>query len=187
MSRQYKNVTRGFNFNTEIRLTGGWPQTQRMVDDLDQIIRLGVYRGKMSAAKKLKEIVKKHIRTSGGSLGWAPLKDSTKEWKARKGYDSSRILYASGTYYRSIKVWSKGSKVYVGVKNNTYNPYSKRTVGQIARMLEYGSIARSIPARPLWLPSFKEMGRNNKVKKLVLWHIRKEFRMRHGVTPRFSI
>ncbi len=187
MSRQYKNVTRGIGYGIEVRLVGDWARVTSLLGDVDDIIRVGSKRGKLAAAKKLQKIVKKHIRTSGGSLGWAPLSTKTIERKDSMGYDGGRILYSSGSYYRSIKVWSKGSKVYVGVRANSRNPYSKRTIGQIARILEYGSMARGIPARPLWLPSFKELGRNKTVKRLILWHVQNEFRIRHGISPQITL
>ena len=34
MSKQYKTMTRGFNFNTEVRLVGEWARVQHLIDDL---------------------------------------------------------------------------------------------------------------------------------------------------------
>lgn len=187
-NRQYKNVTRGIGgYSVGVELEGDWLRVKHLLDDLDDTIEAGALKGQMSAAKKLRKIVRKHIRTSGGSLGWAPLSPNTVRVRASKGYDPSRLLYMTGSYYRSIKVWKKGKKSYVGVKANTPHPITGKPLGQIAMILEYGSQVRNIPARPLWLPSFKQFGKNKRVKKLIVWHIQNEFRIRHGISPKINI
>ena len=134
------------------------------------------------------KLVKHYIRTNGGELGWAPLKPSTIAKKTKKGYSGDTLYRMTGTYMGAIKTWRKGDNIYVGLERGLHHPISKGlTIGQIANVLEYGSQARGIPARPLWAPAFRKFGGSKKIRRLILWHIRAQFRLRYGINAKLTM
>ena len=182
MTRQ-RNIS---GYQTEVKFVGDWDRVSRLLDDVPDLIRVGSKLGQKSAAKKLLKIVKHHIKTNGGELGWPSTTFRYQEKKASMGYDPGRLLYMTGTYYWSIKQWEKAGRIYVGVPKGTQHPISRLTIGEIANILEYGSQARGIEARPLWAPSFRKMGCSKRIRSLILWHIAAQFRLKHGISPRIT-
>ena len=191
MSRSYIKAPRTRNLGKiqyDVQFEGDWDKVIRTLEGTSTTIRLGMIAGQESAARKLIKIVKHHIRTNGGELGWQPLKPSTIKKKNRLGYTGDSIYQMTGTYYRNIKQWRKGDKIYVGLQKGIMHPVNKSaTLGQIANMLEYGSAARGIPPRPLWIPSFRDSGGTKTIRRLILWHIGQSFRIRHGISPKMTI
>ena len=182
LTRQ-RNLT---SYSTEIQFIGDWDRVARLLGDVPMIIDKGSKLGQQSAAKKLMKIVKHHIKTNGGELGWPSTTLKYQENKAARGFDPGRLLYMTGTYYWSIKQWEQRGRVYVGIPKGTQHPTSKLTVAEIANILEHGSQARSIPPRPLWAPSFRQMGGSKKVRSLILWHIAAQFRLQYGISPKIT-
>ena len=178
----------GGNLNPQVELFGDWAKTRKLIKLLPALILAGSVSGQQSAAIELKRIVKRNIRNNGASLGWAPLADSYKKKKTVAGYPANRIYYASGSYYRSIKIWTKDGRVYIGIKAGAKSLSSKKklTIGKIARILEYGSMRMNIPARPLWVPSFKEFGGTRRIKGFIIWHIRNTIYLRTGVKAKIT-
>lgn len=119
----------------------------------------------MSAAKQsLKQVglyaegqAKKHMANQ--DLPWRKNSPRTLADKRRRGA-SLKILHDSTTYFQSITSWQSGLKAYAGVKRTATYPASEHgkggSVHNIARTMEFGSVGRHIPARPLWQPVFKE-------------------------------
>lgn len=103
-------------------------------------------------------------------LPWSPLSKRHLERKIERG-DSEKTLIASSTYLQSITstVGGQGrnamgqftkktaqstngvpkNTVFVGVLRGVKNKDNEE-VANIAAVLEYGSVKRNIPARPLW-------------------------------------
>lgn len=184
------SVTRRIaKYQPDVELFGDWQRCERLFLGIDNSIRLGSRAGQKSAAKRLLRIVRKNIRENGGSIGWPSLSESYQKRKAASGYSPNRMLYMTGLYYRSIMIWDRGGRYYVGVKPRIYNPKSggHLTVGKIARILEHGSHIMNLPARPLWRPSFRQMGGNRKVKALILWHVRNQIKKDFQVTATVKI
>jgi len=69
--------------------------------------------------------------------------------KIRKGWDL-RPFIAEGYYKRSIIVYQHKGHLSVGFRKTKKHPRSKLTIAQIANILEYGVMDRTIPPRPLW-------------------------------------
>lgn len=169
----------------QIELFGDWELTRRMLLTLDDTLTAALHKANKEAAKRLRRTVRRNIRESGGSIGWAPLKPETKKLKKRRGQDPDRILFATGLYYRSITIWNKGTNYYVGVKRGIRHRGMNKTVGEIARLHESGT--SHIPARPLWAPSYRQMGGGRRVKNLLIWHIRNQIYLKYGVRPKMSL
>lgn len=178
----------GGNLTPDVQLFGDWNKVRLFIHLLPELISKGSDKGQESAAKQLYRIVRRHIINNGSSLGWAPLSLDYQFKKAKSGFPPGRMYYASGTYYNNIKVWKKGGNTYVGIKARVKSGSSKQglTLGQIARILEYGSSARNIPARPLWTPSFKDFGGTDRIKGFMTWHIRNEIMRRTGVKAQIT-
>lgn len=171
-----------------IKKFGDWEKVDKLLHNFDATVLAGFKAGQYSAAKKLKKAVKRNIRENGGSLGWQPLSYKYQEYKMELGFDPDRILYLTGTYYWNINIWSNGLTYYVGVKKGLRNHFTggNITVGQIANILEHGSATKNIPARPLWFPTYRQIGGGNRVKALIVWHIRNQIRLQHGVSARIT-
>lgn len=163
-------------YGTEVVLTGDWDLARNFLGRMDKLIAQGALAGQISAGEKIRAEVRKNIRENGSSLGWPPLSLLYAEKKTGMGFDPNRLLYATGTYYRSIELSIKPPRVSVRVKPRASHPTSKLTVSQIATILEYGSSARNIPARPLWGPSFKRIGGAQRVRNIIKWHIANKLR-----------
>lgn len=178
------------NLTPKIELFGDWEQVDDLLKHIDKTIMAGAILGQKSAADKIIKIVKKNIRENGGSIGWQPLSERYAARKERDGYNPDTILRMTGLYYRSINSWSNGLNYYVGVKKNVKHPRkqgkSSLTLVQIANILEHGSVVRNIPARPLWLPSYKQFGGNVRLKGLMVGHIRTQIMLRHRVRAKVT-
>ena len=177
------------NYSPQVELFGDWDKTKSLLNGIESTIAAGSILGQKAAADKLLKIVKKNIKENGGSIGWPPVSDKYARLKKSMGYDPSNLLVLTGLYYRNINVWNKGFTYYVGVNKNIRNTKTggKITLGQIATILEYGSVVRKIKARPLWRPSFKQFGGSARIKALMVWHIRNLIRTRHGISAKISI
>lgn len=185
-----KRVTRKIpQYEVGVELIGDWFKVKNLIDGLDKTIAVGTTKAQLSASRKLLTIVKRNIRENGGSIGWPPVSDRYKRYKTNKGYDPDNLLFMTGLYYRSINIWNTKNNYYIGVKRRLKHPGKKGslTIGEIATVLEYGSMARNIKARPLWGPSYKQLGGNNRVKNLIVWHIRNEIYTKYNVRAKISI
>jgi len=89
------------------------------------------------------------------SLQWEPLSRQYMDRKAREGL-SNKILIATSTYFQSITSKAEGFVAVAGVFKQVKTKDGE-SVANIAQVLEFGSIARNIPPRPLWTIVFKEM------------------------------
>lgn len=175
------------NYQPEFKFEGDWAQVLWLTQGAAATISEGAILGQLSAGKKMEKIVKRHIRENGARIGWPLLSSETQEKKASMGFNADRMYYMTGTYYWNIKTWRLGDKVYTGIKKGIRHPINTHiTIGQIANILEYGAQSRGIPPRPLWAPSFKDLGGAKRVRGLILWHIKNQFRINHGINPKIT-
>lgn len=179
--------------NMDISLDGGWMKMAVVMDNLEPSIKAGTEAGQLSAAKKLMQIVKRHLKSHGSALGWPAVSKEYAYNKTIMGGTPSALLHLTGAYRRNIKIIKKGNNIYVGVKKGIMPPSipgrmnPKLTIAQYASVLETGQAGRNIKARPLWGPSYKQFGGKNRIKKLLAWHISKELRIRTGYSPTVNI
>lgn len=95
---------------------------------------------------------KKHLRDQ--DLKWKPLNPQYLAAKVKRG-GSGKILIDTSTYFRDITGWVKNEMALVGIKRESKDKKGK-PLANIARLHEFGSPSRNIPARPLWKPVLKE-------------------------------
>jgi hypothetical protein len=103
-------------------------------------------------------IAKLHLQNQ--DLGWQPLSDRylKLKMKQRKGKRrlSEKTLIATSSYFQSITSKVLGRRVLIGVMRGVRNDDGQE-IANIAKIHEYGSTARNIPARPLWQPTLEEL------------------------------
>jgi hypothetical protein len=116
---------------------------------LDKDLHAAFMMGQEIALKRVAKAVKQHIeRQDLPSLSGSPK-------ASRKGGDS-RHLIDTGAYLSSIKTWRSNYTYYVGVKSGLIEPKSRKEITKVAYWLEHGT--KKIKARPVWGPTFKELG-----------------------------
>jgi len=134
-------------------LTGDWKAVEALIKVLKNEAEIASNQALAQAGLKAEAIAKTHI--SKQDLNWTPLKASTVAAKVKKG-QSENILVATSTYFQSITSWHTKGKAYVGIKKQVVEEDGS-LVADIARTLEYGSVTRNIPERPLWQPTMAEV------------------------------
>lgn len=82
---------------------------------------------------------------------------------------------------RSVQIVKQKNRTYVGIPTNLKKTRkgdrtSKRTLNQVAIMLEYGSRGGNLPPRPLWAPAFEQVGGKKVLKETIVRELRKEIR-----------
>lgn len=138
-----------------IGLFGDWRRVQIALTNLPRMVMTSAAWGQRNVAEKLVKIVKGHINNQ--DLGWSPRVSTTNS-------NDPRILVDYGDYYGAIKAYSDKGIYYAGVKRDAFNRSGTR-IADYAVVHEYGW--ESIPRRPLWGPSFKELGGSKGIKETV--------------------
>lgn len=132
----------------QFRKYGDWTKAMQLTKTLDKDLYEAFLRGQEQALKKVAKAVKEHIlKQDLPSLYLNP--------KKRPNGDP-RTLIDTRTYVESIKTWRQANEYYVGVKSGIINPRNRKEVAKIAFWLEYGT--RRITKRPVWGPTFRELG-----------------------------
>jgi hypothetical protein len=165
----------------ELTMLGNWEGTIRMVQRLGPEIKRASIKAQIKVCTTIMQKVKAHIMNQ--DLGWRPLnkKYATAKSKGKGGWNG--ILLNYGTYYKNIKVWTKGTQhmVYVGVPKGVYTKTlsGKRNpveVSVIAGMHEFAR-GRKLVKRPLWNPTISEIGGSKGIQRIytnsLIWHLRK--------------
>jgi len=183
-----KNRSMGGSLPLRVEPFGPWLQTSALIADLPALIAIGSLRGQKSAAEKLRALIRKNLKAGAvpGNKPFSTIAYSSKyeKEKSSAGYKVGSKLIRTGLYYKSIKTWNNGRTYYVGVKKGVTTSQGGKTLGYVAQLLERGSSARNIKARPLWAPTFKQFGGNKRIKSIIVWHIANLVFLRHGVRVR---
>lgn len=107
------------------------------------------------AAESLKQIILEQ------KYKWKPLSAPYRRWKKLAGRDE-RILISTGEFVASIGWWEDEHGVHVGFRAQAEHRESSLPLNYLARIHEFGSAARGIPARPLWRPALSAFLRRHK-------------------------
>ena len=121
----------------------------------------------------------------GAELGWPPLSDKYKAFKKRHAdYPADHAYKFFGVMMQNIKTFKHGSMGWAaGIKEGVENERMAHirkgkgtlTASEYAGVLEFGSPQRNIKPRPLWGPSFTQIGGRDKLMKMVTISIRAQF------------
>jgi len=119
-----------------------------------------VFKGELKrVAHEAKRDLKKRIADQ--AFKWKPLSPKYKARKERLGLDP-RTLIATGKYLKSIRVASRmyGNNLsyQLGTRKDTHGPSGLPYI-ELARLMEYGSRKRKLPARPHWRPTIRKYRR----------------------------
>lgn len=132
---------------------GNWDgilkMTARMPREIQQVNRKSLQK---IALKTERETV---LTLRNQSQGWVPLNPDYLARKIAQG-KSEKILIATTTYIQSITSRQTGNEAFAGVLRNAKSKDGE-DLASIAMVHEFGSIARGIPARPLWVPVSKKI------------------------------
>lgn len=159
-----------------IKKFGNWNLVGDLVNNLHQDIKesnkIMLKRIGLEAEKRAVDHLQKQ------DLSWEALKPETLKRKTKKGL-SEKILIATSSYFQSITSWADSQTAYAGVKRTARNKEGQE-IANIAKIHEYGSKVRNIPARPLWKPVFREMiayiRRENLFAKAFLDKVKKKYK-----------
>lgn len=131
---------------------GNWGAISRLVKNIDRDLiearKISLRRFVLFAEGS----AKKHLRDQ--DLKWKPLSAKYLVAKVKRG-GSGKILIDTSTYFRNITGYIKNETALVGIKREAKDKKGN-VLANIARVHEFGSPARNIPARPLWQPVLKE-------------------------------
>lgn len=175
----------------KIKLFGQWGKTKHVVNNLESSIAIGALAGQISAANKIRELVRKKIRENGGTTPWPAYSEKYLKFKrSKRGSKAGQMYRFNDNYYNNITTWRNGAKIHVGltprmaVMQVSGEGRKNITLHQLAQILEYGT--DKIQARPLWGPVRKEFG-IAKVKALMMYHVSRAITAKTGVKPNTKI
>jgi len=135
-----------------LRKAGNWGRVTNLIHRLGKEAERAQALSLKRFGLKAEGQAKGHI--SKQDLQWRPLKPSTIAQKIRKGY-STNILVATSSYFQAITSYVSDDTVYIGVRRSARSSDGV-ILANIAAIHEFGSTSGSIPARPLWKPTFLE-------------------------------
>ena len=155
-------------------------QAERLIAKTPSIMKLGYELGTRKFGNQLLRIVRRSLNTGvpprGSGVSWPPHAPGTIE-----KYGDHTMLNLTGQYARSVTLVKGKKRTFVGlpigIKKITYTgKTSRKTLNQIAIMLEYGNRDGNLPPRPLWAPAFKAAGGKAALQKEIRNEVRKEIR-----------
>lgn len=164
-------------------------RAERLIAKTPSILTEGYAKGTEKFGNQLLRIVRRSLNTGvpprGSGVSWPPHAPGTlKKYGGgtlKKKYGDHTMLNLTGQYARSVTLVKGKKRTFVGlpigIKKITYTgKTSRKTLNQIAIMLEYGSRDGNLPPRPLWNPAFKAAGGKAALQKEIRNEIRKEIR-----------
>lgn len=158
-------------------------RAERLIAQTPSILTKGYAKGTEKFGNQLLRIVRRSLNTGvppiGSGVSWPPHAPGT--IKKYKKYGDHTMLHLTGQYARSVTLVKGKKRTFVGlpigIRKITYTgKTSRKTLNQIAIMLEYGSRDGNLPPRPLWGPAFKTAGGKAALQKEIRNEIRKEIR-----------
>jgi hypothetical protein len=155
-------------------------RAERLIAQTPSILTKGYAKGTEKFGNQLLRIVRRSLNTGmppkGSGVSWPPHSPGT-----IKKYGEHTMLNLTGQYAKSVTIVKGKKRTFVGlpigIRKITYTgKTSRKTLNQIAIMLEYGSRDGNLPPRPLWGPAFKAAGGKAALQKEIRNEIRKEIR-----------
>lgn len=155
-------------------------QAERLIAKTPSIMKLGYELGTRKFGNQLLRIVRRSLNDGlpppGSKVSWPKHSIAT-----LKKYGAHTLLNLTGQYAKSVTMVTQKDRTFVGLplrlKKTTYfGKTSRKTLNQIAIMLEYGSRDGNLPPRPLWKPAFEAAGGNVVLEKEIRNQLRKELR-----------
>ncbi len=174
------------DLHLKYRLIGEWTRANYMMQRFPHLVVSAVNLATRKIAVRYRRQVIKNIQNSGAELGWEP-SDSVK-YKAYKAkhsvYRENQHWQFFGALLSNIRTFKRGRLGWsAGIQEGEVNPQMEAlkggkntlTIAEYAGVLEHGSPKRNIKARPLWIPSYRQIGGNPALTKQVAFELRKKF------------
>ena len=175
----------GINPDLHIRydLIGNWKEANYMLRTLPVRVTAAVNLATRDFSRKYIRQVKKNIQNQGASLGWQPLSTNYIDFKTKWADSDPHQIYSFfGAMLSSMKAFKSGSTWVAGIPANTSNERmslirdgNTLTIDEYAAVLEKGTTNGNVPARPLWQPSYRQIGGNQVLQRTVANYIRLKF------------
>lgn len=140
----------------KVTLSPGWTKAHKLGEAFPVVMRNSIRFSLLGLGKKMQQIVINHLKNQ--DLPWRVLNRKYRQKKLEEGFDT-RIWMRTKTVRNAISVRYKKNTVTVTVDAV---PMPVKSGGRrisalkVAKINEYGSLARNIPPRPLFAPSIKE-------------------------------
>lgn len=137
------------------KLTGDWNGALKKMDGLNEAILKNLKTATLQSSIETRDTLKKHIEDQ--DLPWPAHTKQYAKYKARKKKSNLKwVLTGYSLDSMTYKILKNGLEAFVGMLRT-----GKRKDGKpaelIGKVMEYGSVARGIKARPLFRPTWKEM------------------------------
>lgn len=124
-------------------------QTVQVIWEPGKNLKLRKYKGfEIWLAEKFVEKVKRDIDIQRYRSDWRPLNAKYKRYKIRNGM-SPKMWEATGELKDQLKVKVRG-RIIVGFDNRRHHGGTGLRYLELSKILEYGSVNRNIPPRPLF-------------------------------------
>lgn len=161
-------------------LVGEWKQANYMLRTFPLKVEQAVNLANRDFSRQYARKVKENILNEGASLRWPP--HSQKYMEFKESFSSAGTYQFFGVLLGSIKTFKVGNQWAVGIEKGTANPFmsvirggNTLNVDEYAAVLEKGSPRRSIPARPLWRPSYNQIKGDRGLQLTVIKHLKLKF------------
>lgn len=163
-NRHGGGITRALGAGIKVELDGDWVRLTNVMNRMPTEVVAATMAAQEKAAEKYKRKIKRNIRTNAFGYANSPYYSIYKA----EHHGSPQPLMFTNKLVNSIitKRNNKGTTVQVTIDENARyqagdhgrSKAPRLSVKQIANVLEHGSDAKSIPARPVWKRTFREMG-----------------------------
>ena len=181
-SRGVMRVTPDASINYE--LVGHWKEANYMLRTFPHKVDQAINLANRSFVRDYVRRVKSNIQNQGASLGWAPITSQAYlDFKSKHSNADPHQLYRFfDILSRSIVSYKTPNGWVAGIPENLRNPSmddirggKTLSVSEYAAVLEFGAPQRNIEARPLWYPSFLQIGGRTNLVERVKKEIRAKF------------
>lgn len=156
-------------------LVGEWDLAKHLIGELPLSLKKSLAKANAQVAEEIHARVLGHLYSQ--DLNWAPLSFSYTLRKLRElGRDDT--LLATHKYAESITISKNRESFMVGVPESATHSFSgkRKKIWKTALMLETGTA--KMPARPLWIPVYKELGAEVGIRKRIAKIVVKELRQK---------
>lgn len=184
-----KAFTGGFGVTHDVQvnyqLVGEWSRANFMMRQFPHRVSQAINLATREMAYRYRKKVISHILNRGADLGWP--RSSSEKYEQFKAKHATKAvedqLQFFGVLLENIKAYKHGRMGWsVGIKDGVVNPRMEEirkgktlSVSEYAGVLEHGSTKMNIPPRPLWTPSYRDIGGNKELIRLIRLNIRAKF------------
>lgn len=174
--------TRNITSKTKIEFFGNWEGVSKIFESLPKELQKNIYTSILLYTTKYKNEVIRTIRRNGPkSAPWEPyFSGAYLAYKLRVGRFGIPAFYRlRGVLIKAIELQTDGRKVVrvtVSKKYPVKNSNGELNTSQLMNILEHGSVARGITARPLFGPVWTDMGGNRALRDFVSARIGKRLK-----------